>query len=130
MKACKHDMSQTQEVRTKGLPLAKSEASNSHGSVPFLSKLGDVRVSHIRKEHTELGSLTCGMSAKSARRLMLEQSSLCTWLCRCGKAGPGQLDNCGSKNITAKLISIDPLHEYSVQPLCLAFTKFGACLFQ
>ena len=39
----------------KGLPPAKSDASNSYGSVPFLSKLGDVRVSHIRKERTESG---------------------------------------------------------------------------
>ena len=62
-------------VYPKGLPPAKSEASNSHGSVPFPSKLGDVRVSHIRKERTESGSLTCVTSA--------DQPAVCTNNCCC-----------------------------------------------
>ena len=102
----------------KGLLPAKSDASNSHGSVPFLSQLGDVRVSHSRKEHTESGSLTCVMLAKSAC-CMLEQSSLCTWLCRCRKAGPAQLHNCGCKNINSAMYFdfLDPEASILVTPV-------------
>ena len=64
---------------TKGLPPAKSEASNSHGSVPFLSKLGDVRVRYIRKERTESGHNISRAANIHTARLSLLASFLTRW---------------------------------------------------
>ena len=77
-----------------------------------------VRVCHSRKEHTESGSLTCVMLAKSAC-CMLEQSSLSTWLCRRRKAGPAQLHNCGCKNINSAMYFdfLDPEASILVTPV-------------
>ena len=70
-------------VTPKGLPLAKSEASNSHGSVPFLSKLGDIRVRYIRKERTKSGhNISCAAAnIHTAQLSLLALFSLAEILC-------------------------------------------------
>jgi len=60
----------------KGLPPAKSDASNYRGSVPFPSELGEVRVRLIRKVNTELGCNSSHTQRQVNARYQLHPPSL------------------------------------------------------